>query len=166
MPWANGNLEEWLYRPVRFAGRKIHRHEMNFPSVNTSGFEGNWVFVPCVTKEAEDFDPATREGLILGIGWIPATYKSIYHRGEDGQSYDYETFEGIVTTNEELQVGLFNKRGNIANEQQFEVSTPLLAQITTTCPKWPMPPCLRTENKSKWPALSVSTLILRKQFLT
>ena len=84
--------------------------------------------MPCVTKEAADFDPATREGLILGVGWIPEIYRSIYHRGEEGQSFEYDTFTGVVTTNEELQVGLFNKRGNVFNEQQFEVSKRLSAR--------------------------------------
>lgn len=118
-PWNYDNLDEWLYRPVKISGRAIHSHEMKFEFARGE-FRGSFVFVPVVTREDKDKTNQSREGLIVGLGWIPHQFDHIWNRGNWENSWTSQDFVGIVTTNEELQ-----NRGtdaNIYDEQLFEVS--------------------------------------------
>lgn len=119
-PWANGNLSEWLYRPVKVRGRKIHRKEMKF-SKPRAGFQGNMLFLPLVTKEDEQYTEESREGLILGLGWIPQLFSDVVDRREGFQeTYNYLEFVGVVTRNEELTHN-FIKKPNYWDEQEFNI---------------------------------------------
>lgn len=118
-PWANGNLEEWLYRPVRVIGRPVHRKEMHFPW-HRQGYKGALTFVPVVTKEDEDLTMDSREGLIVGIGWMPAYYLAHDNRGRWENTFDMQEFVGIVTRNEELQDNKL-KLPNIYDEQLYQI---------------------------------------------
>lgn len=118
-PWANGNLDEWLYRPVKIRGRAVHSKEMAF-RYDRYGYEGNLTFIPLVTRE--DFSNLSylREGLILGIGWIPSNYDSPSNRERWENTEDYIDYVGIVTTNEEINGK--DKVPNIYDDQHFSVS--------------------------------------------
>lgn len=123
-PWNHDNLDEWLYRPVKIRGRPVHRLEMHFdkPRLN---HEGGFVFVPVVTQEDEECTLESRKGLIVGLGWSPERYRHVQQRPRWENTWDYQEFTGIVTTNEELQVG--KKQPNIANEQLFKISRTVLS---------------------------------------
>lgn len=75
---------------------------------------GNLMFVPLVTRE--DFSSLTflREGLILGLGWIPQRFEHPSNRDRWENTEDYRDFVGIVTTNEEINGR--NKEPNIYDE--------------------------------------------------
>lgn len=120
-PWTNGNLDEWLYRPVKLRGRPIHRHEMQFRWKRSDGQNGSFVFVPLVTQEDEDFSPESRKGLILGLGWMPQLFENKTQRGRWEDSETYQEFIGYVTTNPELQ-NATTKAGNIYDQQLFDFS--------------------------------------------
>ena len=120
-PWANGNLDEWLYRPVKLRGRPIHKHEMKFRWKRNDGQNGSFIFVPVVTQEDEDFSPESRKGLLVGLGWQPEIFDDISVRGRWENSTDYQEFVGYVTTNLELQ-NATSKGPNIYDEQRFNFS--------------------------------------------
>lgn len=118
-PWANGNLDEWLYRPVKLRGRPIHKHEMKFRWLRADGQNGSFVYVPVVTQEDEEFSPESRNGLIVGLGWIPEIFDDISQRGRWENSEDYQEFVGFVTTNLDLQSS-YMKGSNIYDQQRFD----------------------------------------------
>ena len=117
-PWADGNLDEWLYRPVKVRGRAVHKKEMKF-RYDRYGYRGSLHFVPLVTNEDADATEESREGLIFGIGWIPQNYDDVSNRFRFENSSDYQEFVGIVTTNQEIAGK--NKEPNIYDEQLFNV---------------------------------------------
>lgn len=84
-------------------------------------FNGSWLFVPVVTREDEDYTEQSREGLIVGLGWIPSQFDHVWNRGRWEQVTNHQEFVGIVTTNEELQN--LNRGHNVFDEQAFDVST-------------------------------------------
>ncbi len=111
-------MDEWLYRPVKVRGRPIHKKDMKF-RVDRYGFVGSMHFVPLVTNEDDDASHESREGLLLGLGWIPHNFDDVSNRFRFENSHDYQEFTGIVTTNEELAGR--NSQANIYDEQKFDV---------------------------------------------
>lgn len=118
-PWAKGNLEDWLYRPVVVRGRAVHRKEMRIPVVRGGAFKGSASFVPLVTKEDEESTYESREGLILGVGWIPTQFEHPANRHYWPDSWKAHSYVGYVTTNPELYRA--GNGSNIDNEQHFDI---------------------------------------------
>lgn len=118
-PWNHDNLHEWLYRPVKVRGRSIHSKEMWF-DVDRLGFKGVAIFLPLVTKEDEEFSYESREGLLLGTGWMPNNFRHVTNRGRWENTQDYIEHVGIVTTNEELY-NPWSTQGNVYGEQYYSI---------------------------------------------
>jgi len=62
-PWNHDNLDQWLYRPVKFKGRHIHRQAIRVPFL-LGDCRGFHYIVPICTQEPEDHDPAQRNGVL------------------------------------------------------------------------------------------------------
>lgn len=69
-PWNHDNIDEWLYRPVKFSGRQIHKHTM-YPRQKRLDFPGAYYILPIVTKEDDEWTHESRQGILLNKGWIP-----------------------------------------------------------------------------------------------
>lgn len=134
-PWNQGNLDEWLYRPVKLRGRPIHKHEMKFKWKRRDGQNGSYIFVPVVTQEDSDFSPESRNGLIVGLGWQPEFFDDIGNRSRIENSTDYQEFIGYVTTNPELQ-NATTKGPNIYDQQRFNFRKLDFTKEPTIFPKW------------------------------
>ena len=93
---------------------------MKFHHQRADGQRGNYSFVPVVTQEDENYSPESRKGLIVGLGWTPALYSDISHRGRWENSEDYQEFVGYITTNPELQSAA-SKGPNIYDQQRFSI---------------------------------------------
>ena len=79
------------------------------------------LFLPLVTKEDEQYTEESREGLILGLGWVPQLFSDVVDRREGFQeTYNYLEFVGVVTRNEELTHN-FIKKPNYWDEQEFKI---------------------------------------------
>lgn len=78
------------------------------------GFKGALHFLPLVTREDENATEESRNGLILGIGWIPLTFEHPTNRFRFENSFEYQDFVGIVTTNDEINGR--NKKANLFDE--------------------------------------------------
>lgn len=124
-PWAKGNLEDWLYRPVKVRGRPVHRHEMKF-AVDRNHFKGISTYVPLVTKEDEECTLESREGLILGYGWFPKKQDHVSDRHRWETSWNAESYIGYVSTGQDLP---YKGEGNVANEQMFDIRSFYLPEM-------------------------------------
>ena len=125
-PWVSGNLQDWLYRPVQVKGRPNHSKEMHF-KVNRLQFEGSSMFLPVITKEDDESSYASRQGLIVGMGWIPKQFEAPAMRGRWENFLEPQTYTGFVTTNEELQNGT---GANIYDEQLWDFSKVFISNRT------------------------------------
>lgn len=114
-PWSHGNLDEWLYRPIKIKGRKIERLEMNFRRFygTTPGCD---IILPIVTKEDDQRNFDSRSGIMINLGWASqfVMNKNVRIRQED--SFEVQEFIGYVSDGEQYR-HWFGKKPNICCEQ-------------------------------------------------
>lgn len=120
-PWNHGNLDEWLYRPIKIKGRFIYKHASIFEK-KRSGQTGGHMFVPLITQENENLDYNTRKGIIVNRGWAPHNYKIAhlpsYFMDDCMTPTDVIAY---VSVGEQHTGGILNKKANVSDEQRFEM---------------------------------------------
>jgi hypothetical protein len=108
---------------------------MKFRWKRRDGQNGSYSFVPVVTQEDSDFNPESRSGLIVGLGWQPEQFDDMTQRARIENSTDYQEYVGYVTTNPELQ-NATTKGPNIYDQQRFNVRKFAITKAHTTSLKW------------------------------
>jgi len=130
-PWNHDNLQEWLYRPIKIKGRVVHRNTTRAP-YNMGQSYGFHSFIPLITKEAEDRDPATRNGIYVNLGWSPEWTREAQFMVHDWNSRDYIEYTGYVSVGEEHNKFLF-KKANVACEQWMNMQDFYLPDMARVC---------------------------------
>ena len=119
-PWNDENYDEWIYRPVKISGRRVYRHTAYIKNPqNVPGYD--WI-LPVVTREPESADFDKREGILVNIGWIPAMFGYKMYRIHYFDTLNYGDFVGVLTPQNNLKKGLFQKESNSWGPQHYEIN--------------------------------------------
>lgn len=114
-------------------GRETHKVEMKIKG-SRGEFDGSWLFFPVVTKEDEDYTQESREGFILGAGWMPGRFDNVWNRGKWENVWNQQEFVGIVTTGDELQYKCTGH--NVCDDQICDMSIQTITQEASIYPRW------------------------------
>lgn len=116
-PWANGNLDKWLYRLVKFNARETHSREFLIPKKHEY-YAGYDMIVPFVIKETDDL--LERKGVLVRLGWMQHEYKHSTTRVLVQPNVETKReVIGYVSDCEDLQNKNLFRKGNAYDEQRW-----------------------------------------------
>lgn len=121
-PWNHDNIDEWLYRPVKVTGRFIYKHKMIFDRRNY-GQAGGHLMLPMITKENEELEYDSRQGIIVNKGWTPIDPLTTHFDKYMGVSDVHLPREitAYVSVGEQHTGGILGKKPNVVDEQRWSI---------------------------------------------